>query len=659
MKRGLHLFLAAVFALSMTGSAGATIHEIQVGNFFFSPLKTVVNPGDTVRWTLVSGVHTTTSTVDSPKQWDSGTLSGSFDVVFEAADGPGPFPYVCSVHPFTMVDTIFMAVAAEPTRFTFVLGQSQAADCAGTGSTFGGYGLAVLSPDSSSLSVYVVHDVPSPTMAHIHRGAPCVSGPVVFGFVAPASPIAATWAISPADVQDLFDGNLYINIHTSLFPSGEIRGQIVQDEIRFLFNLDESQAAAGVGTGSFATGFGQAVLSADATELSIIVTHDVSVPIDAHVHLGAPGVSGPVAFSFLSSASPISDVWDLDTTDIKNLFNGDLYLNVHSSSFPSGEIRGQLRREETRFAFNLNEAEANGGAGTSSAATGIAVCELSADQESMLLLVEHDVSSPIDAHVHLGAPGVEGPVRFAFTGPVSPITDTWGLTPQDVDNLLAGDLYINVHSTDFPSGEIRGQMARAPLSVNVVMDESGANLCNGTGSSATGDAVVTLKAEARQITALGSHDVSGATDVAIELGFPCIDGPLLYPLGASASISSVQHLTIYDALSFMRGELNLTVTSASFPDGEIRGQIAESDAIGCCIGVTGNVNNDPGGSVDLSDLIYLVNYLFLGGPGPQCMAAANVTGDNGCSVDLSDLIYLVNFLFLGGPAPFACLPACL
>lgn len=78
----------------------------------------------------------------------------------------------------------------------------------------------------------------------------------------------------------------------------------------------------------------------------------------------------------------------------------------------------------------------------------------------------------------------------------------------------------------------------------------------------------------------------------------------------------------------------------------------------CCVGNTGNVNDDAGGSVDLSDLIYFVNYLFLGGPAPNCLAAANVNGDAGCSIDLSDLIYLVNYLFLGGPAPAACIPGC-
>ncbi|MCB2229106.1 PKD domain-containing protein [bacterium] len=78
----------------------------------------------------------------------------------------------------------------------------------------------------------------------------------------------------------------------------------------------------------------------------------------------------------------------------------------------------------------------------------------------------------------------------------------------------------------------------------------------------------------------------------------------------------------------------------------------------CCIGFTGNTNGDAGGAVDLSDLIYLVNYLFLGGPAPLCDAGANINGDVGCAIDLSDLIYLVNYLFLGGPAPAACDVSC-
>jgi hypothetical protein len=59
----------------------------------------------------------------------------------------------------------------------------------------------------------------------------------------------------------------------------------------------------------------------------------------------------------------------------------------------------------------------------------------------------------------------------------------------------------------------------------------------------------------------------------------------------------------------------------------------------------GDANGD--GYVDVSDVFYLINFLFAGGPIP--LGRANVNGD--ASLDISDVFYLVNFLFAGGPPP--------
>jgi hypothetical protein len=53
--------------------------------------------------------------------------------------------------------------------------------------------------------------------------------------------------------------------------------------------------------------------------------------------------------------------------------------------------------------------------------------------------------------------------------------------------------------------------------------------------------------------------------------------------------------------------------------------------------------------VDVSDVVYLINYLFKGGPAPYPLVAADVDGD--CDRDISDVIYLINYLFKGGPPP--------
>ena len=72
----------------------------------------------------------------------------------------------------------------------------------------------------------------------------------------------------------------------------------------------------------------------------------------------------------------------------------------------------------------------------------------------------------------------------------------------------------------------------------------------------------------------------------------------------------------------------------------------------------GNINGiaSSSGLPDITDLTYLVSYLFKGGPEPPSLIAANINGiiNAGLYVDIQDLTYLVSYLFKGGPGP-ACL----
>jgi hypothetical protein len=58
----------------------------------------------------------------------------------------------------------------------------------------------------------------------------------------------------------------------------------------------------------------------------------------------------------------------------------------------------------------------------------------------------------------------------------------------------------------------------------------------------------------------------------------------------------------------------------------------------------GDANLD--GKVTVSDVVFLVNYLFKGGPEPW-LAYSDANGDE--KVTVSDVVYLVNYLFKGGP----------
>ncbi len=63
---------------------------------------------------------------------------------------------------------------------------------------------------------------------------------------------------------------------------------------------------------------------------------------------------------------------------------------------------------------------------------------------------------------------------------------------------------------------------------------------------------------------------------------------------------------------------------------------------------------DFNGIVTISDAVYLINYIFSGGPAPNPL----LSGDADCNaiVTISDAVYLTNFIFSGGPAPCASCP---
>ncbi|MFH1892179.1 MAG: hypothetical protein ABIK83_05785 [Candidatus Zixiibacteriota bacterium] len=58
--------------------------------------------------------------------------------------------------------------------------------------------------------------------------------------------------------------------------------------------------------------------------------------------------------------------------------------------------------------------------------------------------------------------------------------------------------------------------------------------------------------------------------------------------------------------------------------------------------------------IDLDDVVYLIAYIFVGGPAPIPLVA----GDADClsGIDLDDVVYLIAYIFVGGPAPCSQCP---
>jgi CotH protein/lamin tail-like protein len=68
--------------------------------------------------------------------------------------------------------------------------------------------------------------------------------------------------------------------------------------------------------------------------------------------------------------------------------------------------------------------------------------------------------------------------------------------------------------------------------------------------------------------------------------------------------------------------------------------------------IRGDANSDE--ESNMSDVVFLLSYLYLSGAAPACLDSADMNDD--AAVDLTDAVYLLNYLFLAGPPPPAPYP---
>ncbi len=100
-----------------------------------------------------------------------------------------------------------------------------------------GLATVTLSSDETTITVDVNFSglVAPATAGHIHGpAAPGVAAPVIFPFAGVPNATSGTvpeqsFPITAAQVADLKNGLYYVNIHSSVFPGGEIRGQLAPD----------------------------------------------------------------------------------------------------------------------------------------------------------------------------------------------------------------------------------------------------------------------------------------------------------------------------------------------------------------------------------------------------------------------------------------------
>jgi hypothetical protein len=132
--------------------------------------------------------------------------------------------------------------------------------------------------------------------------------------------------------------------------------------VRFTANLSGASETPVVVTGSFGTADITYDMASQTLSWIIDVFNMPTGTTNAHFHVGGPGAAGPTVVNIAFPAQISNDFRLTGSATAANLlqradqgirswqdleqslFGGQLYVNIHSTTNPGGEIRGQVTR---------------------------------------------------------------------------------------------------------------------------------------------------------------------------------------------------------------------------------------------------------------------------------------------------------------------------
>jgi hypothetical protein len=345
------------------------------------------------------------------------------------------------------------------------------------------------------------------------------------------------------------------------------------------------------------------------------------------------------------------------TTDIQTGPNGDLFVvsNTNSAVY---QISG---KQPLVFTANLNGAQET--PPNNSTASGTATLLLSPDEQTARVTLNFNGLSSAEtaAHIHgPAAPGAVGSVLFPL--PNGSFTDFLiSPSPADVQNLKNGLLYVNVHSSNFLNGEIRGQFGTSSSASSIQL--SSASYLAG---EAAGRATIT-------ITRIGDTSTAASVDYATSdtAANNC-------NLVAGNASSRCDYATTVGAVHFAAGEtfksVNIPITDDAYAEGNETFTVSLSNPIGAGLGspgaatititdnesVTGTnpidtanffvhqhyidfLNREP----DAGGIGFWTNEITVCGNDPQCIVAkrVNVSAAFFLSIEFQQTGYLVERIY--------------
>jgi hypothetical protein len=197
-----------------------------------------------------------------------------------------------------------------------------------------------------------------------------------------------------------------------------------------------------------------------------LAAENLPAAVAAHIHVGRAGSSGNVVIPLRTpnAAGKSSGCTAASRTLVRAILRSPAgyYVNVHTSEFAGGAIRGQLTGTSAN-SFGWIVAIALKGSSEPNA-TGSAVVRIRKDAGLVCYrLHAANVTLPATAsHIHKGAAGTNGPVVVPFTAPGADGNSSGcvNAAPALIDDIIANPAgyYVNVHTKEHPAGAIRAQL---------------------------------------------------------------------------------------------------------------------------------------------------------------------------------------------------------
>jgi hypothetical protein len=487
-----------------------------------------------------------------------------------------------------------------------------------------GIGTVVLNAAETQITVTVSFQdlLTSPILAHIHGTAAVgANAGVLFDFSG-AIPAATSgtmppqvFAISPTQVAELKANLYYFNIHTTPFPGGEIRGQILPaPPARFSTKLSGAEEVPPVASGG--KGIGVALLTADETKIAVDLQFSglSSNATMAHIHgPAAPGVTAPILFTFTgvpaaTSGTIPTQVFTVSAAQVAQLKAGQFYFNVHTGTNPDGEVRGQIALAPVQlFTATLNGNQQVPTVSSPGFGTGSVLLNRAETLITVNLSFSGLTSAANAAHIHgPGTIGTNAGVLFDFSADVVGLTSgsiperTFAITPAQVADLKAGLYYFNIHTGNFGGGEIRGQVLLAPAQLySGIM--AGSQEVPPVVTLGNGVATVVLNPTEDQIDATATFTHLGSNVGAAHIHGPAPNGanaPVIFgfdavPAATAGSVADQSFaITPVQVVELKTMQHYINVHTGNFPDGEIRAQLGTTPRLTVNRGGTGSAATD-------------------------------------------------------------------